>query len=195
MTWSLCVLDLVNLWWIVMEIWMIMWIHKMAPGWRHGWVITLKSFACRFLIMTKILRKFEDDCTVRFWDNRATKFVEKLFVYISYKNNFSLEVICHADKLRWYASTEWIEHLTAFPTSDWKLETTLPIAHSLSYDILNLGRKWSHNNRDTAQRSLPCRFMFGKKWSPIDITRKYEKLCIFAFNRKFDYDDVIKMKN
>ena len=52
----------------------------------------------------KDTEKFEDDCTVRFWDNRATKFVEKLFVYISYKNNFSLEVICHADKLRWYAS-------------------------------------------------------------------------------------------
>ena len=33
-----------------------------------------------------------------------------------------------------------------------------------------------------------------KKWPPIDITRKYEKLCIVAFNRKFDYDDVIKMK-
>ena len=34
-----------------------------------------------------------------------------------------------------------------------------------------------------------------KKSSPIDITRKYEKLCIVAFNRKFHYDDVIKMKN
>ena len=33
-----------------------------------------------------------------------------------------------------------------------------------------------------------------KKWPPIDITRKYEKLCIVAFNRKFDYDDVVKMK-
>ena len=29
----------------------------------------------------------------------------------------------------------------------------------------------------------------------IDITRKYEKLCTVAFNRKFDYDNVIKMKN
>ena len=36
---------------------------------------------------------------------------------------------------------------------------------------------------------------FEKKSPPIDITRKYEKLCIVAFNRKFDYDDVIKMKN
>ena len=86
------------------------------------------------------------------------------------------------------------ENLTTFPTSDSKLKTTLPIAHTLGYNILNFGRKWSYNNRDTAQRSLPCRFMFGKKCPPIDITRKYEKLCIFAFNRKFDYDDVIKMK-
>ena len=81
------------------------------------------------------------------------------------------------------------------PDIDSKLETTNPIAHSLSYNILNFWRKWSSNNRDTAQRSLPCRFMFGKKWPPIDITRKYDKLCIVTFNRKFDYDDVIKMKN
>ena len=33
------------------------------------------------------------------------------------------------------------------------------------------------------------------KSSAIDITRKYEKLCSVAFNRKFEYDDVIKMKN
>ena len=77
----------------------------------------------------------------------------------------------------------WYENLTMFPTSDWKLEITFSIAHSLSYNILNFGRKWSYNNRDTAQRSLPCRFMFGKKWPPIDITRKYDKLCIVAFNR------------
>ena len=36
---------------------------------------------------------------------------------------------------------------------------------------------------------------FEKKWSPIDITHKYEKICIVAFNRKLHYDDVIKMKN
>ena len=90
--------------------------------------------------------------------------------------------------------TFWYENLTTFPTSDSKLEIAFPIAHSLSYNILTLGRNWSYNNVDTAQRSLPCRFMFGKKCPPIDITRKYEKLCIFAFNRKFDYDDVIKMK-
>ena len=37
--------------------------------------------------------------------------------------------------------------------------------------------------------------MFWKKWTPIDITRKYDKLCIVAFNRMFYYDDVIKTKN
>ena len=36
---------------------------------------------------------------------------------------------------------------------------------------------------------------FEQNSSAIDITRKYEKLCSVAFNRKFEYDDVIKMKN
>ena len=40
MTWSLCVLNLGNLWWMVMKIFMITWKHKMAPSWRHGRVIT-----------------------------------------------------------------------------------------------------------------------------------------------------------
>ena len=31
--------------------------------------------------------------------------------------------------------------------------------------------------------------------SNANITRKYEKLCIVAFNRKFDYDDVTKLTN
>ena len=99
-------------------------------------------------------------------DKIRTEFVEKLFVYFSYKNNFSLEVICHADKLRWYASTERIENFTMFSTSDSKLKTTFSIAHILSYDIINLGRNWSCNNRDTDQRSLPCRFMFWKSDLP-----------------------------
>ena len=34
-----------------------------------------------------------------------------------------------------------------------------------------------------------------KKWPPIDITREYEKLCIVAFNWKFDYDDVRNLTN
>ena len=34
-----------------------------------------------------------------------------------------------------------------------------------------------------------------KKSPPIDITRKYEKLIIVAFNRKFDYDDVTILTN
>ena len=55
-----------------------------------------------------------------------TEFFEKLFVYFSYKNNFSLEVICHADKLRWYALTEWFENLTTLQISDSELEAKFP---------------------------------------------------------------------
>ena len=36
---------------------------------------------------------------------------------------------------------------------------------------------------------------FQKKSPPIDNTRKSDIFCIVAFNRKFDYDDVIEMKN
>ena len=62
MTWSLCVLNLINSQWMVMKIW-ITWKLKMAPGWRHGWVITLKRGGARFLMMPKILWKFEDSDT------------------------------------------------------------------------------------------------------------------------------------
>ena len=74
MTWSLCVLNLVNLRWNLMNIWMITWNHKMAPRWRHGWVITLTKLPFRFLIMARILWKFEDDSHRNFWDNLATNF-------------------------------------------------------------------------------------------------------------------------
>ena len=57
MAWSLWALNMADLGWMVMKIWMITWIHKMAPRWRHGWVIRLKSFS-RFLIMAKILENF-----------------------------------------------------------------------------------------------------------------------------------------
>ena len=87
------------------------------------------------------------------------------------------------------------ENLTMFPTSDQKTETTLPIAQSLSYNILKFERKLTDNNRDNGKKTLSCRFMFEKKSPPRDLTRKYEKLCIVAFNQKFHYDDVIKMKN
>ena len=46
-----------------------------------------------------------------------------------------------------------------------------------------------------AQNHCHADSCFEKKVPPIDITRKYEKLCTVAFNRKFDYDDVIKIKN
>ena len=74
MAWSLWALNMVDLEWMVMKIWMITWNHKMAPGWRHGWVIRLKSLYWRFLIRAKILWKFENDSHRNFWDNRGTKF-------------------------------------------------------------------------------------------------------------------------
>ena len=55
MTGSLCVLNLIQLWWMVMKIWIITWKLKMAPSWRHGWVITLKRSTDLFLIMAKML--------------------------------------------------------------------------------------------------------------------------------------------
>ena len=157
-----------------MKISLITWKHKMAPRWRHGWVIRLKSLLCRFLIMARILWKFEYDSQRNFWDNVFPNLYRNKGKTRGNLSCWQIKVICF---------TFWYENLTTFPTSDSKLEITFAIAHSLSYNILNLGRKWSYNNLDTAQRSLPCRFMFGKKWPPIDITRKYDKLCIVAFNR------------
>ena len=46
-----------------------------------------------------------------------------------------------------------------------------------------------------AQNHCHADSCFEKKVPPIDITRKCEKLCTVAFNRKFHYDDIIKMKN
>ena len=77
MTSNLCMLNLVNLWWIVMQIWMITWNHKMAPRWRHGWVIVLTRLAVLFPIMAKMLWKFQNHSHRIFWDNRCTKFIQK----------------------------------------------------------------------------------------------------------------------
>ena len=74
---STCTRNLGNLWWMVMKIWMIMWKHKMAPRWRHGWVIRLKRLLYPFLIRAKILWKFENDCSFRFWDILNTKFIQR----------------------------------------------------------------------------------------------------------------------
>ena len=63
--------------------------HKMAPRWRHGWVITLKSLL-ECMIPAKCqryMRKFEDNCGFRFLDNIYENLIQKL------------AVICHADKL------------------------------------------------------------------------------------------------
>ena len=45
----------------------------MAPGWRHGWVITLKRGGTRFLMKPNILWKFEDDSDTISWDKWTTK--------------------------------------------------------------------------------------------------------------------------
>ena len=47
-----------------------------------------------------------------------------------------------------------------------KSETTLPIAYSLSYNILNFGRKLWNNNRDTGKEHCHADSCLGKKWSP-----------------------------
>ena len=85
----------------------------------------------------------------------------------------------------WFQITFSIQNLTMFPTSDQKTETTSPIAQSLSYNILKVGRKLWNNNRDNAKNIVMQIPVWEKKWSPIDITRKYEKLCIVAFNQNF----------
>ena len=97
LTWNVCVPNLVDLWWLVMKLLMIMWNHKMASWWRHGWVITLKRLMCRFLIRGKILWKFEDDSGRSFWDNLRTKFEQKVFGEgeDSYNNNMWYAMILH----------------------------------------------------------------------------------------------------
>ena len=80
----------------------------MAPGWRHGWVITLKKLKFSIPDNDKDTVKISTWLLILFLRYHGpkirTEFLEQLFVYFSYKNNYSLEVICHADKLRWYAS-------------------------------------------------------------------------------------------
>ena len=69
-------LPIINLTFI-MKIRSVMCFHKMASWLRHGWVIRLKTLLDRFLIREKILWKFEDDCSIRFWDILNTKFIQK----------------------------------------------------------------------------------------------------------------------
>ena len=65
-----------------------------------------------------------------------------------------------------------------------KSETTLPIAYSLSYNILKFGRKGAKKTEILDKEQCHADSCFLKKSPPIDITRKYEKLCTVAFNRK-----------
>jgi len=133
------------------------------------WVIRLKRLLYPFLIMVKILWKFEDDWWFRFWDIFNTKFIQKEIqkrfvqtwlraIYRRWRHPIGRNLVSE-----YFQMTFWIENLTMFPTCDQKTETTLPIAQSLSYNILKFGRKLWNNNRDTGQKTLSCRFMFWKK--------------------------------
>ena len=96
---------------------------KMAPRWRHGWVIRLKRLLYPFLIRAKILWKFENDCSFRFWDILNTKFIQrgkKRFVKTSLRamNRRSRDRIGRNLVCEYFEMTIWIENLTMFPTSD-----------------------------------------------------------------------------
>ena len=143
---SSCVLNLVNLWWMVMPICMMKWNHKMALRWRHGWVIRLKRVYYAVLIRAKILWKFEDDCWFRFWDIFNIKFIQKQIrkrfeqtslgaIYRRWRHPIGRNLISE-----YFQITFWIENLTMFPTSDWNSVKRFPIAHNLSYNILKFGR-------------------------------------------------------
>ena len=166
---SWCVLNLVNLWCMVMQICMMKWNHKMAPRWRHGWVIRLKRLLYPLLIRPKILWKFEDDCWFRFWDIFNTKFIQK-----EIRKKFE-QISLRAIYRRWrhpigrnlisdyFEMPFWIENLTMFPTSDQKSETTLSIAHSLSYNILKFGRNLWKNKRDNGKKTIVMQIHVLKK--------------------------------
>ena len=59
LTWSICDMNMIDLWWRVMKIWWIMWFHKMAPGWRHEDLMTLKVLLSRLMTMTYDCAKIE----------------------------------------------------------------------------------------------------------------------------------------
>ena len=99
-------------------------------------------------------------------------------------------------RFRLFLITTFNLNLTMFPTSDKKNTTHITIANILSYNILKFRREWSYNNRDTAQRTLSCSFMFWQKSPAVEILRrKYDILCIVVFNQIVRHDNVIKMKN
>ena len=95
-----------------------------------------------------------------FWDIFNTKFiqreVQKRFVQTSLRAMYRRwrHPIGRNLVSEYFEMTFWIENLTMLPTSDWKSETTLPIAHSLSYNILKFWRilidyqpsYWAKNN-------------------------------------------------
>ena len=68
LTWSSCVLNMVQFWWLVMKIWLKVDFHKIAPGWRHDDLELLKSVT--ILSYTNINHhvKFHDNGFIHSWD-------------------------------------------------------------------------------------------------------------------------------
>ena len=65
------------------------------------------------------------------------------------------------------------------PSKNWQINVISLVENCLSYNISKSGRK-----------------SITSKWDNLNWTKtKYQKLCIVAFNRKFDYDDVRKLTN
>ena len=73
LTWSICDMNMNDLWWRIMKIWWIMWFHKMAPGWRHDNLMTLKMFLSRLIIITYDCVKIEGNWVDGYWEIGCTK--------------------------------------------------------------------------------------------------------------------------
>ena len=72
LTWSICDMNMNDLCLCIMKIWWITWFHKMAPGWRHDDLMTLKMFLSRLMTMTYDCVKIE-----RNWHNRTWVIAQK----------------------------------------------------------------------------------------------------------------------
>ena len=78
LTWSLYVPNIGHNWLTVMKIWLIRKFYKMAPRWRHGWVITMKSLTAVFQTMPNNHGKFHGHWHCRYWDKRDRKTWEEI---------------------------------------------------------------------------------------------------------------------
>ena len=157
-----------------MKIWMMKWNHKMAPRWRHGWVIRLKRLLYPFFIRAKILWKFEDDCSFRFWDILNTKFMR--FDLHLHSQDGLMSTCCYY--------IIWLVDHTAYACKIWaRLDQWLlkyNTKRGLTFDL--------HLHSQDGLMSTWCYYV-------IDITRKYEKLCMVALIEHFTMITSSKSKN